>query len=247
MGGFRAGAGRRRRIHVLGRWAWAAKAQSAIRMRANCRCSRRFPGAGCVVRDPGTYPLAGGRLEASRVPRPDRLPAPHRHLVGGGRRRERRPRRPGQAPSSMSPPGCLTSATSASTPSSFCRSRSTRTGSAQATAARIISRRRATSCWQPGAEFDRHLTQINRLFASFGKPGLSAAQLQPGTNQLKCLVDLCHMHGIAAILGLVYTHAGGKSDDASIWFFDRQPNTDPEPKPVFHRPWTGRWRGFRLL
>jgi 1,4-alpha-glucan branching enzyme len=88
----------------------------------------------------------------------------------------------------------------------------------------------------PGTEFDRHLTRINRLFAGFGKPGLSAAQLQPGTNQLKCLVDLCHMHGIAAILGLVYTHAGGKSDDASIWFFDRQPNTDPDQSLYF----TGR-------
>ena len=46
--------------------------------------------------------------------------------------------------------------------------------------------------------------------------------LRMAADQLKCLVDLCHLHGIAVIFDLVYNHAGGGFDDRSIWFYDRQ-------------------------
>jgi 1,4-alpha-glucan branching enzyme len=68
------------------------------------------------------------------------------------------------------------------------------------------------------------LANINALLASFGKPALTAAQLAPGINQLKCFVDLCHLHGIAVIFDLVYNHAGPNFDDQSMWFYDRQAN-----------------------
>jgi 1,4-alpha-glucan branching enzyme len=68
------------------------------------------------------------------------------------------------------------------------------------------------------------LSAVNAMLAAFGKPPLTAAQLAPGVNQLKCLIDLCHLHGIAVILDLVYNHAGGGFDDHSIWFYDRQAN-----------------------
>ena len=42
-------------------------------------------------------------------------------------------------------------------------------------------------------------------------------------NQLKALVDLCHLHGLAVILDVVYNHAGGEFGDQSLYFFDRQP------------------------
>ncbi len=75
-------------------------------------------------------------------------------------------------------------------------------------------------------EIPARLAGINAVLAGFGQPPLLPAQLTPGINQLKCLIDLCHLHGIAVILDLVYNHAGGGFDDHSIWFYDRQVNGD---------------------
>lgn len=66
------------------------------------------------------------------------------------------------------------------------------------------------------------LASINRRLERFGKEPLAAPELAHGADQLKCLVDLCHLHGIAVIFDLVYNHAGGGFDDRSIWFYDRQ-------------------------
>ncbi len=74
------------------------------------------------------------------------------------------------------------------------------------------------------ADLPRHLANVNAMLAGFGKPALAAADLASGVNQLKCLIDLCHLHGIAVILDLVYNHAGGGFDANSIWFYDRQAN-----------------------
>jgi 1,4-alpha-glucan branching enzyme len=41
-------------------------------------------------------------------------------------------------------------------------------------------------------------------------------------NQLKALVDLCHIHGLAVLLDVCYNHAGGEFGDESLYFFDRQ-------------------------
>ena len=76
----------------------------------------------------------------------------------------------------------------------------------------------------PPEQLAARLVKLNAMLASFGKPVLTTAQLAPGVNQLKCLVDLCHLHGIAVILDLVYNHAGGGFDDHSMWFYDRQAN-----------------------
>ncbi len=76
----------------------------------------------------------------------------------------------------------------------------------------------------PSSELQKPLDAVNPMLAAFGKPPLTAAQLAPGVNQLKCFVDLCHLHGIAVIFDLVYNHAGGGFDDRSLWFYDRQAN-----------------------
>jgi 1,4-alpha-glucan branching enzyme len=74
------------------------------------------------------------------------------------------------------------------------------------------------------SELPRRLVKVNAMLASFRQPALTAAQLAPSVNQLKCFVDLCHLHGIAVIFDLVYNHAGGGFDNHSMWFYDRQAN-----------------------
>ena len=84
------------------------------------------------------------------------------------------------------------------------------------------------------------LARINRMLERFGKQPLTACELAHCTNQLKCLVDLCHLHGIAVIFDLVYNHAGGGFDDRSIWFYDRQPGDDQNNSLFFtDHGWAG--------
>lgn len=70
------------------------------------------------------------------------------------------------------------------------------------------------------------LPNINALLAAKGQPPLTPAQLEGPANQLRCLVDLAHLHGIAVIFDVVYNHAGGNWEEGSIYFFDRQPTGD---------------------
>ncbi|MEO8592939.1 MAG: alpha amylase C-terminal domain-containing protein [Candidatus Solibacter sp.] len=77
-----------------------------------------------------------------------------------------------------------------------------------------------------GAQLAAHLTQINSLLAVKGRSLLKLEHIQSGANQLKVLVDLCHVYGIAVALDVVYNHAGGFSvagalDDNCLYFLDR--------------------------
>ena len=51
---------------------------------------------------------------------------------------------------------------------------------------------------------------------------LQVDDLRGEMNQFKALIDLCHIHGLAVVLDVVYNHAGGDFGDESIYFFDRQ-------------------------
>jgi len=76
---------------------------------------------------------------------------------------------------------------------------------------------------QDPAALDGYLTTINALLAAKGCGPLGTSQISGGPNQLKALVDLCHLHGIAVALDVVYNHAGGfENDDESIYFWDRE-------------------------
>jgi 1,4-alpha-glucan branching enzyme len=71
------------------------------------------------------------------------------------------------------------------------------------------------------ADLGWYLGRINAALAAFGAAPLTLGDLRPGVNQLKCLIDLAHLHGVAVIFDLVYNHAGGGFDGQSLWFYDR--------------------------
>jgi 1,4-alpha-glucan branching enzyme len=76
------------------------------------------------------------------------------------------------------------------------------------------------------AELERHLLLINDMLRGFRRAPLTLDDLRPGPNQLKALVDLCHLHGLSVTFDLVYNHAGGGLDDRSLYYFDRQARGD---------------------
>ncbi|MGH7046615.1 MAG: alpha amylase C-terminal domain-containing protein [Stellaceae bacterium] len=85
-----------------------------------------------------------------------------------------------------------------------------------------------------------YLAAVNGLLAAFGQPALTADALQPGANQLKCLIDLAHLHGIAIIFDLVYNHAGGDFGDRSLWFYDRLTDKNKDNSLYFtDEDWAG--------
>jgi 1,4-alpha-glucan branching enzyme len=94
-------------------------------------------------------------------------------------------------------------------------------------------------------ELAAYLDTANALLARHGRGPLALDDVRTGPNQLKLVVDLCHLEGIAVILDVVYNHAGGGFDDASLYFFDRQHRGDlPDDDyrdHVYFSPWG--WAG----
>jgi len=76
----------------------------------------------------------------------------------------------------------------------------------------------------------RFLATANNLLAAHGKPPLTLDQLTAGTDQLRCLVDILHLNGMAVFFDLVYNHGGsfGGFDPQCINFFDFQSSTDED-------------------
>ncbi len=96
--------------------------------------------------------------------------------------------------------------------------------------------------YQAGSDADLvwYLGAINAMLARFGAEPLALEELRPGVNQLKCLIDLAHLHGVAVIFDLVYNHAGGGFDPQSLYFYDRFPNGDQNNSLYFtDQGWAG--------
>lgn len=72
------------------------------------------------------------------------------------------------------------------------------------------------------AELPAYAASVNSLLDAKGLVPYAEADLKGEMNQLKALVDLAHVHGIAVIFDVVYNHAGGNFGDQSLYFFDRQ-------------------------
>jgi len=95
-------------------------------------------------------------------------------------------------------------------------------------------------------QLQNHLNQINSLYAKKGCMPLQIEHITGSMNQLKTLIDLCHLYGIAVILDVVYNHAGGDFGTESIWFFDKQPEGNPNNSLYFtDKEWAGG-QGFAL-
>ena len=88
---------------------------------------------------------------------------------------------------------------------------------------------------------------VNRLLKAKGKAAARGRALATQVNQLKAMVDVFHVYGIAVLLDVVYNHAGGSLDDESLYYFDRQPRGRRQPQPLLHRPGVGRRQGLRVL
>jgi 1,4-alpha-glucan branching enzyme len=97
--------------------------------------------------------------------------------------------------------------------------------------------------YQAGNEMDLawYRDRINGMLVAAGAESMSSLdQIRPGVNQLKCLIDIAHVYGIAVIFDLVYNHAGGGFDQQSVWFFDRFHNGDQNNSLYFTaQGWAG--------
>jgi 1,4-alpha-glucan branching enzyme len=79
------------------------------------------------------------------------------------------------------------------------------------------------------ADLPDYLATINAMLAAKQFPPLRVEDIASAPAQLKVLVDLCHLHGIAVTFDVVYNHAGGFTvngalDDNCLYYFDRAPN-----------------------
>lgn len=75
------------------------------------------------------------------------------------------------------------------------------------------------------ADLGPYAARVNALLDAKGMQRYDDEDLHGEMNQLKALIDLCHIYGLAVVLDVVYNHAGGAFDDQSIYFFDRQSTT----------------------
>lgn len=75
----------------------------------------------------------------------------------------------------------------------------------------------------------QYLATINGLLKQKQQAPLTLDDIRSGPAQLKALVDLCHVYGIAVAFDVVYNHAGGfsvngQADDESLYYWDRAVN-----------------------
>jgi 1,4-alpha-glucan branching enzyme len=96
----------------------------------------------------------------------------------------------------------------------------------------------------PPGELPPYLDKVNALLAKKGFPGLAIGQLTGQVNQLKALIDVCHLNGLAVLVDVVYNHAGGNLDAQSIDYFDFPASRDPGDS-IYFSP--DDWAGGRVF
>jgi len=92
----------------------------------------------------------------------------------------------------------------------------------------------------PAAELGPYVVRANALLAARGHPPIVAADMAGAADQLRLLVDVLHVYGMAVIFDVVYNHAGGDFGDQSLYFFDRAPVGDNNQSLYFtNQGWAG--------
>ena len=91
------------------------------------------------------------------------------------------------------------------------------------------------------AKLAAYVARTNEILIAAGAaPYAGIETLRHCDDQLRALIDVCHVHGIAVLFDVVYNHAGGGFDENSIWFFDRRAYGDPNRSLYFtDQGWAG--------
>jgi len=92
------------------------------------------------------------------------------------------------------------------------------------------------------AVLEAYLERINGMLLAINPSATpyEMKDIQGTANQFRMMVDMCHVHGIALLLDVVFNHAGGDFGDRSIYFFDRQAYGDLNNSQYFSdRGWAG--------
>lgn len=87
----------------------------------------------------------------------------------------------------------------------------------------------------------KYFNALNGLLAARGAtPYASVSQVTGSDHQLRALIDVCHVYGIAVLLDVVYNHAGGGFDSQSLYFYDRLPQGNQNDSLYFtDQGWAG--------
>ena len=87
---------------------------------------------------------------------------------------------------------------------------------------------------QDSAALVVYLNTINGLLAAKGFTALSLQDITPAPAQMKVLVDLCHLNGIAVVFDEVYNHAGGFGNDTHcLYFWDQAVNNGDNNQSLY--------------
>jgi len=82
-------------------------------------------------------------------------------------------------------------------------------------------------------KLESYRSTINRLLAQKGQPPISLETIRGGDAQLRIMIDILHLYGMAVMVDVVYNHGGGfggfggiPEDNEAIFFWDRQRRGD---------------------
>ncbi|MGY3610864.1 MULTISPECIES: alpha amylase C-terminal domain-containing protein [unclassified Bradyrhizobium] len=92
----------------------------------------------------------------------------------------------------------------------------------------------------PVPELPRYVDRANALLTARGHAPVSVGDVRGADDQLRLLIDILHVYGIAVIFDVVYNHAGGDFGNESLYFFDRaRPGNNNDSLYFTDRDWAG--------